>query len=419
MNSRGEDRDLIEFTYEALTASGTVATGEMTAEDEMALGARLRAQGQYLIHAQARPELATAAPAVKPASRRTDGRVPRKELLAFTEYLWSSVKAGIPILATLEDVEAQLEGKRMRRITAEIREAMTQEGHTLSEALAEHPRAFPQLYIGTVEAGESTGQLDYALEQLMEYLEWQREISLQIRQATLYPAIVVTVMLGFSVLLVTFVYPRLLPIFMSFDIQLPLPTRMVMGTGELLRQQWHLLLGVVVALLLALGLLRRTRRGRLALDTVKLRMPIFGSLLQQIEMSRVVTYMALFYRTGVDLMRGLMLLEQIIVNQRVARAVHHARLAISGGDSIARAFAETRLFPPVVVRSFALGESTGRLDEALDRARSYYAREIPAAVRRMLGALQPLFIVVLGGILAVIALSIFLPIMSIYQAVGR
>lgn len=414
-----------DFSYEALTPSGAVTTGRMTATNEQGLETSLRMRGEYLIRAAAidppsAAESDTPLPQPERSSRQTtDGRISKKEMLAFTEYMWGSAQAGIPLLTTLADLEAQVDSKRMKRIVGEVREAMVEEGKSLSEALAEHPKAFPSLYIGTVEAGETTGQLDYALKQLVDYIEWQQEITLQIRQATLYPIIVLLVMAGLVVLLLTYVYPKLLPIFTGFGVELPLATRIVLTSGEFLTDYWPWLLGLVAATPVAVRLLALSDRGRLAIDTVKLKLPVFGPLIHQLEMARLVTYMALFYKTGVDLIRAFGLLEQMMGNRRVAKAVGEARDAISGGESIAQALANTGLFPTVVTRSFALGESTGKLDDSLERARVYYAREVPAAVRRMLAALQPLLIIVLGMILGMIAMSIFLPIMNIYQSIGR
>lgn len=409
-----------EYAYEALTDQGTVTRGEATASSELELEGQLRQQGHYLIRAEPREsgdrDGSTGAPA--PRARTTDGVVPRRDLLAFTEYLWGASQAGIPILTTLSDLELQLESPRMRQITAELRGAMAEEGKTLSEAMADHPRAFSRLYISTVEAGEATGQMDYALRQLVDYLEWHREITLQVRQATTYPVIVLLVMGALIALLVAFVYPRLLPIFQGFGVELPWPTRMVMATGEFLRSRWSWLLAGTATAVAGWALIGRTKAGRLHIDSLKLRMPVFGPLIHEIEMARLVTYMGLFYRTGVDLLRALTLLEQMTGNARVAAAVRTARLEIAGGDSIAHAFASTGLFPTVVIRSFALGEATGKLDESLERARVYYDREVPAAVRRMVTALQPLLIVVLGGVLGVVAMSIFLPILQIYENIG-
>ena len=406
----------MEFTYEALTPNGAVTRGALEAADEAEVENLLRARGEFLIRAQ--PQPAASAPE-SPDKSRLDGKLSRRDLLALTEYLWGSVRAGIPILTTLEDVELHLESKRLRAIVASVRADMTEEGKSLSEGLAAFPRAFSQLYVSTIEAGERTGQLEYVLEQLVDYLEWQQEIALQIRQATMYPIIVLLVTGGLIVLLVTFVYPRLLPIFTGFQVELPLPTRMVMGMGDFFRNQWHVPVLIVAGIVLLWGMLKSWARGRLVLDSLKLKLPVFGPVLHQIEMSRVVTYMALFYRTGIDLLRGLDLLERIVSNRRISMVVGEARERISGGESIAQAFQRSGLFPHVVIRSFALGESTGKLDESLDRARLYYAREVPAAVKRMLAAFQPLLTILLGIIIGVVALSIFMPLMSVYQAVSR
>lgn len=400
------------FAYEALSASGSLLRGAMPAADETELEERLRSQGSYLIRAEVEK-------AERARSARTDGRVDRRELLGFTEYLSASIEAGIPILSTLEDVNRRLQTRRMRRIVDEIRASMSDEGHSLSEAIAEHPKAFSPLYISTVAAGEATGHLDYALNQLVEYLDWQQEIRSQFRQATVYPAIVLLAMGVLIGILVGFVFPRLFPILASFDVELPWATRVLMEVATFLQERWIQLLGGIVALIAALVLARQTPRGRLVLDQVLLKIPVFGHLIHQINMARFVTYLALFYRTGVELLHGLQLVEDMMENSVVARAVRRAREQVSAGETMAGAFSNTGLFPTVVVRSIALGETTGSLDQALGRAKSYYDREVPASVKRMLTALQPALVVVMGAIIMVVALSIFLPILTIYQSLGR
>lgn len=400
-----------EFAYQALMASGNVATGRMPAENEEELEATLRTMGHYLIRAE--PVEAEA-----PLTTRTDGRISRRELLAFVEYLWASTESGIPVLTTLEDAELRMESKRLRTITREVRAAVRDEGKTLSEAMAEHPKAFPVLFIGTIAAGETSGRLDYSLSQLVAYLEWQQEVTSNIRQATFYPVLLLVGMLGLVGLLLGFVYPKLLPIFSSFEIELPLITRMLMEASTAFVANWQMLLLGVGSLALMFYLVVLTPRGKYLFDAMKLRMPLFGKLIASIEMARFVTYMSLFYRTGIDLLQGLRLLEQISSNSAVAKGVARAREAVAAGDSLADAFSLTHQFPPIVIRVLALGESTGKLDEALDRAKTYYDREVPAAVNRMLSALQPILILIMGGLLLVITMSIFLPILSIYNSMG-
>jgi type IV pilus assembly protein PilC len=399
-----------EFAYEALTPDGVVARGAMPAADEAELEDRLRSQGSYLIRAEV---------ARRERRRPTRGGIERRELLGLTEYLAGSVEAGIPILTSLDDVGTRLKSRRARQIVADVRRSMAEEGMSLSEALSEHPQAFSKLYISTVSAGEASGQLDYALSQLIEYLDWQEEIRSQLRQATIYPAIVLAGMAGLIGLLVGFVFPRLFPVLSTFDVALPWPTVVIMSIGLFLQRWWLVLLGALVGLVVVVLLVRQTRRGRYVLDRMTLGLPVFGPLIHQINMARLVTYLALFYRTGVELLHGLRMVEEMMENAVVSRAVGRARVAVSQGETLAAAFSATSLFPTVVTRSIALGESTGSLDVALGRAKRYYDREVPASVRRMLTTLQPLLVVLMGGVIVVIALSIFLPILTIYQSIGR
>ncbi|HUE97011.1 MAG TPA: type II secretion system F family protein [Longimicrobiaceae bacterium] len=406
-----------EFSYRSLTSSGAVESGRMIAQDERDLENRLRERGEYLIDLDfARPRDRAAARSVP--MKRTDGAVPASDLSGFTEYLLSSATAGIPIVVTLTDVETQVRSRRFQTIIAEVRESMTQEGRSLSEAMAEHPKAFPEVFIVTIEAGELTGQLDHALEQLVHYMEWRREVGLQLRQATLYPALILVVLIGLVIVMVVFVYPRLLPVFTSFDTDLPLPTRVVLLAGGFILAYWPHATAAGIGLLLLFGVLYRTKSGRLWIDTARLKIPILGRLIHEMEMSRLVTHLALFVRTGIDLLRGMEMLERMAGNRRIALGVRRARESVMQGDSLAHAFAATGLFKPVVLRALALGEATGRLDETLERTRAYYARELPAAVRQLITAVQPLLIVLVGGTILFVALSIFMPILRIYDSIG-
>jgi type IV pilus assembly protein PilC len=284
--------------------------------------------------------------------------------------------------------------------------------------MAEHPKAFSSLYVSTIQAGEASGQLAFALRQLVEYMDWQETISSQVRQATLYPFIVLGAVGLLVVGLIGFVFPRILPLLRTQTAELPLPTRIIMAASAFLRGHWVLLLVLVWALFGLYALLRRSRDGRYFLDALTLRLPVTGNLIREVNMARFVTYLSLFYRTGVELILALTLVERMLTNAVVALAVAEAREAIVGGESLASAFGRSSVFPPVVMRSIALGEATGRLDESLTRAKDYYTREIPAAVRRMITVLQPLLVMLLGAVILTVALAIVLPILNIYNTIG-
>jgi type IV pilus assembly protein PilC len=399
---------LPDYWYQALTGSGAVQEGWINAPSEILVEEQLRKQGAFLLKAQERVRV----------KKVTDGAVDRKELLAVLEYMSGSFTAGIPLLTTLDDIPKRIRSKRLKEIIGEVRHAVSEEGKSLSDAMAEHPKAFPRLFIATIQAGEASGQLAFSLQQLVEYLDWQENISGSVRQATMYP-IVVLVAVGLLVVgLIGFVFPRIIPILRMRQVELPLPTKIIMGTSMFLRHYWLALIVAFVTVAAVVFVFRRTERGRELIDAAILKIPVLGQFMLEVNMARVVTYLSLFYRTGIDLLQSLLLVEQMATNRVVARVVRDARERIAGGETIAGAFGRSPLVPVIVMRSLALGESTGRLDEALDRAKMYYTREIPAAVRRVVTLIQPAMIIVLGGVILMVALAIMLPILNIYNTIG-
>lgn len=397
-----------EFWYKALAGNGAVEEGWMNAASETGVEEELRRKGAFLITAEQRAR----------QQQITDGPVERKELLAFLEYLAGSFTAGLPLLTILDDVPRRLRSKRLKAIVHEVRHAVAEEGKSLSDALAEHPRAFPRVFISTIQAGEASGQLAFSLQQLVEHLDWQENISASVRQATMYPLVVLGAVALLVVGLIGFVFPRILPILRMRDVELPWPTLIIMNTSLFMRNYWWLIVTVAAIAVLGVVLLRRSDKGRYTLDRAILMIPVFGQLMLEVNMARVVTYLGLFYRTGVDLLQSLLLVEQMATNRVVAAVVRTAREEITGGSTIANAFSRSPLVPTVVMRSLALGETTGRLDESLARAQAYYAREIPAAVRRVITLIQPAMIVMLGAIVLIVALAIMLPILNIYNTLG-
>jgi type IV pilus assembly protein PilC len=401
-----------DFFYKALTNTGEVHTGWMTAPDERDVEERLRSGGSYLVTAEERTH-------VKKAVKHTDGKVNRKQLLAFVEYLAGSAQVGMPILTTLNDVQGRLESKLLRKIVGEVHYSLSEEGKSLSDAMAQHPLAFPTVYIATIEAGEASGRLDFVLNQLVEYLDWQETISGQVKQATMYPLIILGAVGGLIIILVTFVFPRILPVLLARSAVLPLPTRIVMAVSGALRTYWWILVALIGGGVFSFRALRKTDKGSLAIDRMLLNMPIFGHLLHEVNMARVVTYLGLFYRSGVEVILAMSLVERMLTNRIVANSVRAARDAVEGGATMAAAFSQGSMFPSVVIRSVALGETTGQLDESLARATAYYAREVPAAVRRLITALQPALIMMMGSVVLLVALAMILPILSIYNQIGK
>lgn len=397
-----------DFWYKALNGSGAVEEGWMNAPSEIVVEEQLRQKGVYLLNVEERAR----------KKRVTDGKIDRRELLAMLEYLSGSFSAGIPLLTTLDDVPRRLRDAKLKQIIAEVRYAVSEEGTSLSDAMAQHPKAFPTLFIATIAAGEASGQLGFALHQLVDYLDWQENISGSVRQATMYP-VVVLIAVGLLVTgLLGFVFPRILPILRARQVELPAPTKIIMAMSMFVREGWPFILLAIVAVIVAVVLMRANPRGRYMLDALVLKIPAIGQFIIEVNMARIVTYLALFYKAGVDLLRSLELVEQLTSNRVLGQTIRDARDLIAGGETISAAFGRSPYVPVVVMRSLALGEQTGKLDEALDRAKMYYGREIPAAVRRVVTLIQPAMIIILGGVILMVALAIMLPILNIYNTIG-
>lgn len=397
-----------EFWYSALTGKGAVEEGWITAPSEIVVEEQLRRQGSFLIKAESRER----------ARELTDGKVDRRELVAFLEYLSGSLGAGIPLLTTLDDVSRRFRSSRLRVIVAEVRHAIADEGQSLSEAFAQHPRAFPALCVSTIRAGEASGQLAFALQELVDSMEWQENISSWVRQATWYPLAMLAALSLFVTGLVGLVFPRMVPILEQRHVDLPLATRVVVSAWLFAQHHATVFLAALVLVVGAGLLLRRTPRARFWIDGMALKIPMIGQFILEVNMARVATYLGLFYKTGVDLVQSLVLVERLTTNSVVAGVVRDARERIAGGETIVAAFGRSPLVPLVVMRSLALGERTGRLDEALDRTKLYYEREIPSGVRRGITLVQPAMIVVLGAVILVVVLAMVLPVLNIFSATG-
>ncbi len=397
-----------DFWYRALTGSGAVKEGFTTASNETELEEQLREEGTFLITAKIKERERSAADAV----------IPRKELLAFLEFLSGSFAAGLPILSILDDVQPRLKSAKLRTIIAAVRAAVADQGSSLSAAMSQYPKAFPQLIVATIRAGEASGQLAISLEQLVEHFDWQENISASVRQATMYPIIVLFAVGLLVTGLIGFVFPRIIPILRTRQVELPLATRIIMAASTVVREHWFALLVSMAIVGVLLVLIRRSEEGRFRTDLLLLKVPVLGKFVLEVNIARVVTYLSLFYRAGVDLLQSLALVESMVTNVVIARLVRNAREGVAAGETLAASFGRSPLVPMVVMRSLALGESTGRLDEALDRATVYYGREIPASVRRVITLIQPALIVVLGGVILLVALAIMLPILNIYNTIG-
>jgi len=397
------------FNYRARNLAGQSVGGVMLADNEEQLAVTLRGMDLYLV--AARPEKAWSAIYITRS-------VKLREIINFTVHMSTSIGAGIPILQALEDVEQQTTNRRMQRAIRDITENL-RGGSSYSDALARHPVVFGDVYVSMVRAGEASGTLDQVLERLVDFLEWQYALASEIRRASIYPAAVLVAVLALIGVLLGFVFPRILPVINSLKVPLPFITRAVIAAGDVVRFGWFWILLGLAGLFALVRLLGASEGGRLIIDAVKLRIPVFGGLVEKICLSRFAHHLGLLLRTGVDITQSLSITAQVVGNAVIAQAVSEVREKVMQGGSLWRSLQETGAFPPLIVRMVFVGENTGTVDRSLEKVTAFYDREIPATVKKMFAIMEPLIIVILAGLVLMVALAIFVPLYDALGKVGR
>lgn len=394
------------FVYRAKDAVGKTVKGMMSAADEMELATVLeREKAQYLLVAR---EVRAA------KGRELGGHIKRKDLITFTHHLASLLSAGISVYDALQEMSSRGEARRLKGIIDDVSQKVA-EGRSFSEALQQHPKAFPELYVSIVKAGETTGTLENALQDLLRFLEWQEALAADVKGATTYPLIVLSSIAIIVTLLFIFVIPRLTHMLIQLKAPMPLPTQILIALATALHQHSSMLLAGVVVAIIGYALARGTPSGRLALDRLKLSIPIIGGLNRNLALSRFSHYFAILYRAGIGIVSTLNVLEPVVGNKVLGLGIREACERVQRGESIVKSLEACGEFPEIVLRMIALGETTGRLDEALDKASQYYDREVPASVKKVLSVLQPALIFALAGTILFIALAFYLPM---FQVVG-
>ncbi|MCP4571192.1 MAG: type II secretion system F family protein [bacterium] len=398
-----------EFRYKALGANGQMVAGIRRAESAAVLSQDLMHQNLILL--ENRPTLGSLG---KSFSRA--GRAGRRELRDFTLHVATCLSAGIPVITALRDFERDGASGPFQAIISDLREEISG-GAQISEALAQHPEVFSDVYIAIVAAGQDSGDISGCFADLVGYLEWLDDLRSQTKQALAYPALLSAGVVGLFMLMMLYVVPRFMEIFQSGDVQLPGLTLGVIAVFDWLRIWWPLLLVGAGATAGAVALLKRTDRGRLWLDTAILKVPVMGGFMHKIALSRFAKHFSLLFGSGTNLLRLLELLEDVVGNAAMGRELAEVRQRVMTGETLAASFARAKSFPPLIQRLVAVGEQAGQLDLTLGKAATYLDREIPRALKQTFTALEAVLIVVLGGLIAVAALSVLLPILNLRSAV--
>lgn len=334
------------------------------------------------------------------------------ELALITRQLASLAQSGMPLEETLLAVSQQNDNPRTQSILLGVR-GKVMEGHTLADGLAEFPQAFPELYRATVAAGEQSGHLDVVLERLADYTESRQELRQNVTNAMVYPVALIVMALGIIGFMLATVVPKIVGVFESTRAELPGLTRGMIATSDFLRDHWLLLFIGVGAGIYGIWKLLQQDGPRRRFHRFLLRTPITGRLTRGINTARFTRTLSILAGSGVPILEALKISSEVVENLPMRDAVTEATVRVREGGSISKSLATSKLFPPMMIHLVSSGEAGGRLEEMLDRAASGQEREVNGLIAALLGILQPLVIVLMGGIVLLIVLAILLPIFEI------
>lgn len=395
-----------QFDYRGVDRQGRVQAGSWAAANELELETYLRARGLWLL--ESHPQRTRAAVV-------RFGRIARVELIQFCTLLCFQTRVGIPLVQALEAVAQEGVSPAFARVVQALR-VRVESGVSLSSALEEMPRTFPRDLVYLVRSGEQGGSLPEAFTQAKEHLEWQERVAAEVRQATLYPTLVLTATVGFVLVLFTWVVPKFVALLTAAKVPLPGPTRFVFALSSWAQSSgWVVVLGFVGAVVFLRWLRSRSATVALRLDQARMSLPVLGGFVRLVVMTRFAHNLALLYRNGVALPQALDLVGGVVGSPRVTNAIREVRSRVMAGTSLSEAMQRQRVFPNLLIRLVSVGERTGQLDQALEQVAGHYQELLPRQLKRVLGLLEPTLILGLVVVVGTVALAVILPVLSLMQ----
>ena len=393
------------FTYRGTNRSGSSVSGELTASSKAELQNILRRQQ------------------ITPTKMSEKGKefnlptfgagVKAKELAIFTRQFSVMIDSGLPLVQCLEILASQQENKTFQKVLTGTRSSV-EGGSTLSAAMRQFPKVFDSLYVNMVEAGETGGILDTILQRLSSYIEKNVKLQRAVKSALVYPVGVLTVAVGVIVLLLWKVVPIFATLFAGLGVDLPLPTKIVIGLSNLIGSYFGLLALVAFGgILFGIKVWYGTAQGRFALDSLILRLPVLGILMRKIAVARFTRTLGTLIASGVPILEGLDITAKTAGNAVVEKALKQVRRALEEGKSLTEPLKDSEVFPGMVTQMISVGEQTGAMDAMLQKIADFYEEEVDAAVKDLLTALEPVMIVFLGLVVGGVVISMYLPLFSL------
>ncbi|HET9150491.1 MAG TPA: type II secretion system F family protein [Gemmatimonadales bacterium] len=395
------------YEYTARNSTGQIQKGQLEAQSPEEVNAHLRKNRMMLVSVRQAPK------AIRLGGK---ARIKTRDIVIFTRQFATMINAGLPLVQSLTILAQQTENKALKEVTKAVVYDV-ESGNTLADAFAKHPKAFSDLYVNMVAAGEAGGILDTILLRLATFLEKSDALIRKVKSAMIYPGVILTVAAAAVATLLIFVIPTFQSMFASVNMELPLPTRIVIGLSQLLINYWWAILAAIGLTIFGIKRYYATPVGRKNIDSMMLRAPVLGDLLRKSAVSRFTRTLGTLISSGVSILDGLEITAKTAGNRVIHDAVMESRASIAGGETIAAPLEKSQVFPPMVISMISVGEQTGGLDEMLSKIADFYDEEVDVAVGALLSLMEPVMIVVLGVIVGGMVVAMYLPIFDMMNAI--
>lgn len=344
-------------------------------------------------------------------------KVQTKELVVFTRQFATMIDSGLPLVQCLDILSGQQENKTFKEILVKVKESV-ESGSTFADALGKHPKAFDQLYVNLVAAGEVGGILDTILNRLAAYIEKAMKLKKQVKGAMVYPITIMSIAVVVIGVILVFVIPTFAKMFTEFGGELPMPTKIVIAISDFLTKYILVIIAAMFGIKFAIGKYYASARGKKVIDRLALQAPIVGPLVRKVSVAKFTRTLGTMISSGVPIMDGLDIVAKTAGNKIVEEAIYKVRQSISEGKTIAEPLAACGVFPPMVVQMISVGEATGAMDTMLNKIADFYDDEVDDAVGAMTSMMEPLLMVFLGTTVGGLVVAMYLPIFKLAGAVG-
>ena len=404
------------FAYRGRSTSGDLVEGVLDGPDTGSIADQLFRIG--ITPTEIKPSGNVRIAAVKGASlwdTLKAKKIQPLDLMLFSRQMYTLLKSGVPIMRSLAGLQESSQNPAFAAVLKDLRESLDS-GRELSIAMRQHPKVFSPFYISMVQVGEMTGMLDITFLRLYEHLEFEKKMGESIRGALRYPMFVVTAMVVAIVIVNLFVIPAFVKVFEGFHTELPLPTRMLIGSSSFMVHFWPLLLAMVVGAVVGFRVYTNTPQGRYQWDRYKFRIPIAGKIIFKGTLARFARSLALAFKSGIPIVQGLNVVGMVVDNEFMRAKVEQMRDGVERGESILRTALAAGVFNATVLQMIAVGEETGDMDGLMFEIAGMYEGEVEYEVKTLSQQIEPIMIIALGILVLILALGIFLPIWDLGKA---